>query len=147
MSVPAAGVTPAASFELAGFEPQRDPPAILADDIDPKTGEFRTLTAGSGIADGMAQFLLTVQRGSGASVRNFGQRFREITHNDGRATDSFQSFAREALRPGVDSGTLRVGRVVTTVDPADDTQAETVIEYTDLLAAPKDPNARKTFSP
>lgn len=147
MSVPAAGITPAASFELAGFEPQRAPPAILADLVDPKTGDFASLTRSATIADGMVQFLTTVQRGSGAAVRSFGQRFREVTHNDERASETLESFVLEALKPAIDSGTVRFQRVTSAPDPEDLAQVNNVIEFTDLLADQKNANQRKTFNP
>ncbi len=147
MSIPAAGITPAASFELAGFVPQTPAPAILADVIDPKTGDFASLTRSATIADGMVQFLTSVQRGSGAAVRSFGQRFREVTHNDERASETLESFVVEALKPAVDSGTIRFERVTSVPDPEDGTQVNTVVEYIDLLAEQKNASQRKTFNP
>ncbi len=146
MSIPQGGISPAASFELAGHEPQLGPPTIFADDIDPVTGDFRSLTRGVGVADGLATFLLTVQRGSGAAVRTFGHRFREVTHADGKAPETIESFAKEALRPGVESGTLRLERVVAEIDSGDGTQTNTQIEYIDQLAKRSDPSRRKTFN-
>lgn len=147
MTIPAAGITPAASFELAGFEPPQGPPTILADMIDPETGEFASLTRGRSVADGIVQHLVTVQRGSGAAVRRFGQRFREITHNDATSRETLESLVAEALKPAVDSGTIRFERIVTEADPEDPTQAQLTVEYIDLLSTNKDANRRKTFSP
>lgn len=147
MPIPPAGITPAASFELNGFEPQLPPPLILADLIDPKTGDYASLVRGAGIADSLAQFVLTVQRDSGAAVRGVGHRFREITHVDGKAAETFESYAKEALKPGVDTGTLRLERAKSEVEALDGTQTSNVIEYIDLLAPPKDPSRRKTFNP
>lgn len=147
MTIPAAGITPAASFELAGFEPQRAPPTILADMIDPKTGDFASLTRGRSVADGIVQHLTAVQRGSGAAVRNFGQRFREVTHNDETSRETLESLVAEALKPAVDSGTIRFERITTEADAEDPTQARLVVEYVDLLSNNKNANRRKTFSP
>lgn len=147
MSIPAAGITPAASFELAGFAPQKAAPAILADLVDPVTGDFASLTRSAGIADGMVQFLTSVQRGSGACVRSFGQRFREVTHNDERASETLQSFVVEALQPAVDSGTVRFERISSVPDSEDATQVNNVVEFVDLLADQKNANQRKTFNP
>jgi hypothetical protein len=145
-SSPPSGITPASSFELAGFEPELPAPAILADKIDPHTGDFASLTTGYGIADGLALFLLSVQRGSGSAVRGFGQRFREITHVDAQAPHSYEAFVREALDPGIRSGTLRFERVSVTVDEGDPTQLNPQVDYVDLLAAPKSRDRNRTFS-
>lgn len=132
---------------LAGFEPDEPPPVILADDIDPVTGDFRSLARSAGIADALAQFLLTVQRDSGAAVRGIGQRFREITHVDEQSPRSYEAFAREALQPGVASGTLRLDSVTVTAEAGDPAQLNPKIHYVDLLAkqGPRDRN--KTFQP
>jgi hypothetical protein len=147
VSIPQAGITPAASFELAGFVPQKPPPAILADLIDPETGDFASLTRSAGIADGMVQFLTTVQRGTGACVRSFGQRFREVTHNDERASETLESFVIEAVKPAVESGTVRFERITSDPDNEDPNQVNNVVEYIDLLAEQKNANQRKTFNP
>lgn len=147
MSVPAAGITPAASFELAGFEPQKPAPAILADLIDPETGDFASLTRSATIADGMVQFLITTQRGSGAAVRSFGQRFREVTHNDERANETLESLVVEAMKPAVDAGIVRFNRITSVPDSEDPAQVNNVVEYIDLLAEQKNASQRKTFNP
>jgi hypothetical protein len=147
VSVPAAGISPAASFELNGFEPQKAPPTILADKIDPKTGEFASLIVSDTIAGGLVQYLTSVQRGSGAAVRAFGQRYREVTHNDERANETMESLTREALKPGVETGTLRFERILVESDAEDPTQSQTTVEFADLLAPAKNANQRKTFNP
>lgn len=147
MSIPSGGITPAGSYELNGFEPPRAAPAILADDIDPVTGEFRTLEEGVGIADGMVAFLLRVERGSGASVRSFGQRFRRITHVDSTAPAEFEAEVRRALKPATDSGTLRFEKLSAEVDEIDSTQINLEVTYTDLLAPSRDAERRLTFTP
>lgn len=147
MSLPPIGITPTSSFELEGFAPQLEAPAILADKIDPVTGDFASLTEGLGVADGMVIQGMRVQRGSGAAVRAYGQRFREVRFNDGKATETMKSYAREALKPAVDSGTLRFVSLKSEIDDEDPTQIQTTIEYQDLLAPQKDPNRRLTFNP
>lgn len=147
MAIPPSGITPAASFELAGFEAQLPPPAIVADKIDQKTGDFESLTESRGIADGLVIYLLSVQRGSGASVRNFGHRLREIRHVDERAAELFESYVREALEPGTDSGLIRFRQIAADEDPEDGTQVNATVEYVDLLAPRKDAERRLTFTP
>lgn len=115
--------------------------------IDPKTGEFASLIRGRTVADGIVQHLTTVQRGSGAAVRRFGQRFRDVTHNDDASQDTLASLVVEALQPAVDSGTIRFERIVVEPDAQDPTQAQLTVEYVDLLSNNKNANRRKTFSP
>jgi hypothetical protein len=146
VSAPPSGITPAGSFELAGFDPELPPPAILADKIDPVTRDFASVTEGYGIADGLALFLLGVQRGTGSAVRSFGQRFGEITHVDTEAPNSYEAFAREALEPGIRSGTLRFNRVSVTADPNDPTQLNPEVAYVDLLAPTRERDRNRTFS-
>jgi hypothetical protein len=148
VSIPGAGVTPAASFELAGLEPQRPPPAILADLIDPVSGEYASLTRGASIADGMVTHLLSVQRGTGAAVRDIGHRLREITNVENQAGDLVKSFVRQALKPATDSGTIQIRTISATVNPDDGTQVDLFIDYVDALTPQPDPTTRRlTFSP
>ena len=146
MSTPSGGITPASSFELNGFVPPSPPPAILADDIDPVTHDFRSLEESAEIADGLAVFLLSVERGSGAAVRSFGQRFRRITHNDSGAPQELEAEIRRALKPGIDTGTLRLEKVVAVADPEDPTQINLEVSYVDLLAAKRDAERRLSVS-
>lgn len=147
MSTPSGGITPAGSYELEGFEPPRAAPAILADDIDPATGDFRSLEEGAPIADDLVVFLLSVERGSGACVRSFGQRFRKITHLDAAAPAEFDAEIRRALKPGTDSGTLAFDRVTSEIDAGDRTQSNLEVVFRDLLAPSRDAERRKTFNP
>ena len=147
MSIPSGGITPAASYELAGFEPPKAPPAILADLIDPETGDFASLEESAEIADGLVLYLLRVERGSGAAVRSFGQRFRAITHIEGSTPAELEQEIRRALKPGTDSGTLRFERVSATVDESDPTQMNLDVAYVDLLAPSRDAERRLTFNP
>lgn len=147
MSAPPSGITPAASFELAGFEPQLDAPAIVADMIDPHTGDFASLTRSYSIADGMALFLLTVQRDSGAAVRGIGQRFREITHADEQSARAYEGFAREALQPAQQSGTLRLDTVKVEAEPDDPSQLNPTFQYIDLLKKSDSRDRNRTFTP
>lgn len=147
MSVPPSGITPAASFELAGFEPQLPPPTILADKLDPATGDFASLTETRTVADGLVTYLLGVRRGSGAAQRSFGHRFREIRHADEQAPELLESFCREALQPGIDSETIRFRRVEAEIDAGDGTQVNATIDYVDLLASRQDRDKSHTFTP
>lgn len=78
--IPPAGVSPISSGAPVELIGPSKPPAILADDIDPETGDFRSLLSGVHPVDGMVVTAFRTRRGSGASVENVGHRFHEITH-------------------------------------------------------------------
>lgn len=146
MPIPLAGVTPASSFELNGFEPQLPPVAILADDIDPATGEFRTITRSAKLSDSLVSYLMSIQRGSGAAVRSFGHRLREIRQVEDQSVELVVSYLRQALEPATRAGMIRIDRVTATVNASDPTQIDPVVEYVDLLEQRVE-DRNKTFSP
>jgi hypothetical protein len=143
-NIPPAGVTPASAFSLQQHAVSEPPPAILADQIDPATGEYLSIVDSATIADGLVVHLLRTQRGSGAAVLSFGQRFRELTHVTTDSPELVESMAREALQPAADSGVVRFDQVEAEVEPADGSQLNTGIQYTDLLAPRRD--AERTFT-
>jgi len=143
-NIPPAGVTPASAFTLTQQAVSEPPPAILADQIDPATGEYLSLVDSATIADGLVVHLLRTQRGSGAAVLGFGQRYRELTHVTSESPELVESMSREALRPAVDAGVVAFKQVAGEVDATDKTQLNTGIEYTDLLAPRRD--AERTFT-
>jgi hypothetical protein len=147
VSIPPAGITPAASFELNGFEPQRAPPVILADKIDPLTGEFLSLTKTYTVAEGMATYLSAVQRSTGAAVRNIGHRFRELKHVDEQAPELAESMARQALQPAVDAGVLQFDRIESEVHADDGSQLGIETRFIDLGSPRQDRTRRVTFKP
>jgi hypothetical protein len=145
-SIPPAGVTPASAFSLTQHAVSEPPPAILADAIDPATGEYLSITESATIADGLVVHLLRTQRGSGAAVLEFGQRFRELTHVTSESPETVESMVREALRPASDAGVVRFKQIAAEVDPGDGSQLNAGIEYTDLLAPRHDADRTFTFT-
>lgn len=127
---------------------QAEPPpaAILADSIDPVTGEFTSLFVSRPLADAFAIEALRVQRGTGAAVRDLGSRLREITHVEPAAAEVIESMVQEAFTAAEQAGVARLIRVSTEVDPVDKSQVSTVIEYRDLLA-PAESAARRLVFP
>lgn len=143
-NIPPAGVTPASAFALQQHAVSEPPPAILADLIDPATGEFLSLVDSATIADGLVVHLLRTQRGSGAAVLSYGQRFRELTHVTTESPELVESMVREALRPASDAGIVRFDQIEAEVDATDGSQLNAGIEYTDMLAPRRD--AERTFT-
>lgn len=145
-NIPPAGVTPASAFALEQHAISEPPPAILADMIDPATGEYLSIVDSATIADGLVVHLLRTQRGSGAAVIEFGHRFRELTHVTEESPELVESMAREALRPATDAGIVAFRKVDAEVEPDDRTQLNTGIDYTDLLAPRRDADRTFTFT-
>jgi hypothetical protein len=133
-SIPPAGYSPASAFDLVGHAEAPDPVAILADEIDPTTGDFASVDRSASIADGLVITLLRTKRGSGAAVLEFGQRFSELRHMTADAPILAESLAREALAPATDAGVVGFRELVATANDRDPTQLDTSIEYLDLLA-------------
>ena len=80
---------PPAGFPLSSFTPPQvstlgAPPPILADRIDPRTGDIATLLEGDDPTDAAIQWQLTIRQGSGAALGDNGHRLHEIT----KATES-----------------------------------------------------------
>ena len=144
-SVPPAGVSPASAFVVAEYPPQLPPLAILADSIDAITGDYASLLNGRGLADAMMIDAMRIHRGTGAAVRDVGNRFRELTHIDATVAVLVDGMAREAAVPAAEAGVARLVRVVTAPNEQDPSQLDTFLEYRDLLAPAGAPTRRLVF--
>jgi hypothetical protein len=145
-SVPPAGTSPASAFELVHHPRPLPPPAILADAIDAKTGEYETLMSGRGLADAFVIEAIRIQRGTGAAVRDEGNRYRELTHVDGDGPEVVDSMTRQALEAAEEAGVVRLVQVTVEPDASDPSQLNNLLEYRDLLAPPDEPTRRLVFS-
>jgi hypothetical protein len=143
--IPPAGLSPASAPSVEDIARQVPPPAILADKIDPLTGDFASLFVGRSLADAFAIEALRVQRATGAAVRDLGNRFREITHVEDDAPELVESMAFEAFRDAENAGVARLVQVTVATDPGDPAQLATVVEYRDLLAPPDSAPRRLVF--
>jgi hypothetical protein len=145
-ALPPAGTTPASAFLLADLIEQKSPPAILADAIDPVTGEFLSLTKSARLADGFAIEALRVQRATGAAARDVGNRYREITHVEEDAIEQLDSMTREAFAPAELAGVAELSRVQVKKDDGDPSALFVYIDYRDLLAPEASSERRLVFS-
>ena len=80
--IPPAGVSPIGIVAPVEFSSPAKPPAILADDIDPTTGELRSILQGIHPIDSQVITRARTRRASGGSVQNVGNRFHEIEKVD-----------------------------------------------------------------
>lgn len=145
-SIPPAGFSPAAAFTIVRHAEALAPVPILADSIDPKTGDYLSLEDSASIADGLVVTLLRTERDSGAAVLGLGQRFRTIRNVTSQAPELAESMAREALAPASDAGVVQLSAVGALVNAEDGTQLDASIDYLDLLAPPDDRAQSQTFT-
>lgn len=143
-NIPPAGVTPASAFALEQHAVSEPPVPILADAIDPATGDYTSIVDSATIADGLVVHLLRTHRGTGAAVLTTGQRFRELTHVTEGSPELVESMVREALRPATDAGVVAFRQLEAEVEPGDGSQVNAGIQYLDLLAPRRD--AERTFT-
>jgi len=128
--IPPAGVTPAGFFLPVKFAFSNTPIAMLADPIDPATGELLSIERGFDPVDAAVINALRTRRGSGSAVESVGQRFRDATH----VTPQLASFMREEVRLALlslsSSNQIRLESVE--VVEGDD-YADVIIEYVNVV--------------
>jgi hypothetical protein len=146
-SLPPGGLTPASAYDIQGQAEQAQPAAILAPVIDPVTGDFGSVFRSASLADAFAVEALRVQRGSGASVRDLGNRFSEITHVEDGITELIESMALEAFGDAERAGVAQLVAVTVEADRVDPSQTSTVVDFRDLLAPPGRQQRRLVLSP
>lgn len=135
--IPPAGVTPAGLFVPQTFDDTSRPPGILADAIDPITGEYLSILKGMDPIDAQVIDALKIKRGSGVAVRNDGQRFADIKKVDDAAASLIDGEARRALARLVENLDIRV-LTVDAVANQDNDFADVVVQFKNLRARPKD---------
>ena len=145
MSAPPPASTPASAFTEQVAAEQQVAPAILADKIDPDTGDFLSIVEGWGIVDGAVIHAMRVERGTGASVRETGNRFKTVRHVEEQNAELLESLAEEALRPLIDQGMARLDGFAAETEEGDGTQQNTELQYVDLVTAK--PNKRSFTVP
>ncbi|HEY4120897.1 MAG TPA: hypothetical protein VGM56_23700 [Byssovorax sp.] len=127
--IPPAGLSPAtltAGVELVG--PSK-PPAILADDVDPMTGEYRSILRGVHPVDGMVVVALRTQRGTGAAVPDVGSDLAALDKVDDTLPQRIKFEIQAALASLVKQRLIRIDAIVTA---ADGDAASAYCEYTNL---------------
>jgi hypothetical protein len=133
MPIPPAGLAPAGFFVPQKFTDPSAPPAILADAIDPETGEYLSISRGCDPIDQQVLIAMTAERGSGSALENDGQKFggiRKITETTEALIDGE---ARRALARLVDARDIRVRRVYANAQPDND-WGEVSVDYENLRA-------------
>jgi len=101
--IPPAGVSLAGFFAPVLYEDPGAPPGILADAIDPVTGDYLSIERGFDPTDAAVLTALTVQRGSGSAVETVGQRYQDLERVDDTASQFLAAETERALKRLVDS--------------------------------------------
>ena len=144
--LPPGGLSPASAFDIEGQAEQATPPAILAPCINPTTGQFESVFRSRPVADAFAIEALRVERGSGASVRDLGQSFRELRNVEDGMPEMVETHCREAFAAAEAAGAARLDTVEVEVDDADGAQVSVSLTYRDGLAQQGSPPRRLVFS-
>ncbi len=126
-----AGVTPASAHVPSNVVSAARPPAILADNIDPATGDFFSLLIPIHPVDAAIQEQFRLRRGSGAAVQEDGQAFHEIRKNTEFAATEIQHEAQRVMKPFVDRGDALVVQITVDTDEAPDMGA-VLVRYVNL---------------
>lgn len=129
------GVSPASYGAPTEFVSPAKPPAILADDIDPATGELRSILRGIHPVDAHVITALRTKRGSGVSVMATGQRFDDVRKIDDAFPRRIQDECERALSTLIDRGDIRLEKIAVIEDG--DT-GHLYFEYFNLRATNRD---------
>jgi len=107
--IPPAGIS-AAAFYAPGvaFVDPDTPPGLLCDNVDPATGELKSLFTAPHPVDAAREMAFRVRYESGAATGRIGNRFHEIRHNDDRAAAHLTDEAKRILKPFVDLELLEI---------------------------------------
>jgi hypothetical protein len=122
----------AAAAALGLFLEERhdvDVPAMLADPIDPQTGEYLAIDQGFDPTDAHLLHVLTVNRGSGSAVHDVGQKFRDQELIDGGLETFFREEVRFAVRDLTERGDVEQLSTSAAPNAADRTQADVEVGY------------------
>jgi hypothetical protein len=130
-----AGTSAASYGAPTEFVSPSKPPAILADDIDPATGELRSILRGIRPVDAHVITALRTERGSGVSAMATGQRFRSVRKIDDAFARRIQDECELALAPLIERGDIRLEKIAVIEDG--DT-GHLYFEYFNLRATNRD---------
>ncbi|MHC4501010.1 MAG: hypothetical protein ACYS21_18065 [Planctomycetota bacterium] len=111
------------------------PSPLLAENIDPETHDYVSLTSGVHPIDSQVIIALKVARNSGASVTEDGQRFTTVKKITNTVKTQIESLVREALGRLIAQQDIEYfGTTFETVDPGNQTINATV-QWANLRAA------------
>ncbi len=112
------------------------PIGMLADPIDPKTGEYLSIERGFDPTDAAVLSALRTVRRSGSAVMLKGQRFKDITHVDDAAAGRIRSEVEVALARLIETRQIELERVDVLAEPGVD-YAEAAVYFVNLVTRQK----------
>jgi hypothetical protein len=131
--IPPAGVSAAGFFDPYVVDPS-SPPIQLADDIDPKTGEIRSLFAPVNPVHAMVQFNLSLEYSSGPATNGRGQKFKSIRKIDSFAEMATRNEIERILEPHVVAKLVGDVKISTQIpNPKNRNEGDWVLDYRELL--------------
>lgn len=130
--IPPAGVS-AASFFVPGVYDAARPPATLADDIDPQTGDIRSLFATVSPVIAAVQYAFQLERGSGAAVQGKGQAFKKIKKVRPSTELELRAEIDRIFQPFLDAGLVEILNVTITAPTVGDrSMASGVVDFLEI---------------
>lgn len=120
--IPPAGISASNFFSPTPFVDPSRPPGILADDVDPKTGEIVSLFTGLDPTDGAIIY----------QWRNARPIFAAIDKNDDSAADAIRFAAQRIMQPFVDAKLVDRVQIVVQAGPDAGDQGDLFCQYRNL---------------
>jgi hypothetical protein len=136
-----AGLSAAGTFTAVEFVSPAKPPAILADAINVRTGEYDSIISGLHPVDAAVVTRIRTVRSSGASVRSVGHRFDRVKKIDDSYETAIRYEAEEVFADLVTRGDIRVDKIA--IDQESDT-GSVFFSYTNLRTNVATKNLRLT---
>lgn len=106
-----AGISAAGTYTTVEVISPSKPPAILADDINPTTGELNSILSGIHPVDAAVITRIRTKRASGASVSSIGHRFDRVKKIDESYETAIRYEAEQVFADLVFRGDIRVDKI------------------------------------
>jgi hypothetical protein len=106
-----AGISAAGTYTAVEVISPAKPPAILADDINPTTGELNSILSGIHPIDAAVITRIRTKRSSGASVNSIGHRFDRVKKIDESYETAIRYEAEQVFADLVFRGDIRVDKI------------------------------------
>ncbi len=141
------GATPLGAYDLRPDPRRLRPVPILAEWVDPDTGDITMLNQTRTPVDGAIIEGLRVDRGSGSAVMDVGQTLRKVRHTDDSSLGEIPERARDGVRELERLGLIRFEKPlrVTLLPGGDGVDFEgECIDFTTKPATRREVNAART---
>lgn len=131
--IPPAGVSAAGFFSPFVVDPS-SPPVQLADDIDPNTGDIRSMFAPVNPVHALVQFNLSLKYGSGPATNGRGQKFGDIRKMAPTTEIATRHEIERILEPHVVAKLVGDVKIQTQIpNPKNKVEGDWILDYRELL--------------